>query len=423
MRILFISAFYPPHVIGGWEQLVRDVNERLQVRGHQTHVLTSIHGVGEARVEAGVSRLLTLESDLYHYRPHHLLGHKGRLQRNLMHVRETIAHFQPDVVFVHVMFNLSRGIPWLAEQLCPQRVVYYVANDWPYAPDPHTAYWCHPARNPLTWAAKKLLGPQVLPMIGQENRQFALRFERVLCVSHAVKLGLEQHTTITHQNLHVVYNGVETDLFVPPPAGPNGSGRHGHDHLTLLYAGSLGEHKGVHTAIEALGMLQQSDRRNGTTLTIVGTGHPRYERRLQRLITHFGLQDVVSFLGRVPRKEMPTILQHHDVLLFPSIWEEPLARMIQEAMATGMVVIGTLTGGTGELLIDGQTGLTFAPADAAGLAQRIEELRTDGTLRRQLARQGCEKVRHEFNIDRMITHMETHLALAASSAQQSAAAV
>lgn len=406
MRILFISAFYPPYEIGGWEQLVRDMNEELQARGHTTHVLTSTHGVGNEVCEAGVDRLLALESDLYYYKPHQFLMHKRRLRRNLAHVRATIMRFQPDVVFVHVMFNLSRGVPWLAEQLCPQRVVYYVANDWPYAADPHTAYWHDLGRNPLTRLAKGLIAPLPLRTIAQEQQRFKLRFERVLCVSRAVKRELEQNTNIQRKHLHVVYNGVETDLFVPPPPGV----RSKNGHLTLLYAGSLVEHKGVHTAVEAMVRLQRSNSLNGTQLTIAGTGHPSYERRLQRLVAQAGLENAVQFIGRVPRQQMPAILQQHDVLIFPSTWEEPLARMIQEAMATGMVVVGTLTGGTGELLIEGKTGLTFAPDDAEALAQRIEELRDNVALRTALARQGCEKVLNEFSIERMIDGIEAHLA-------------
>jgi hypothetical protein len=56
MRILFISTFYPPHIVGGWEQLVQEINERLQDRGHITHVLTSQHGVGHPLQEPGVDR-------------------------------------------------------------------------------------------------------------------------------------------------------------------------------------------------------------------------------------------------------------------------------------------------------------------------------------------------------------------------------
>jgi glycosyltransferase involved in cell wall biosynthesis len=402
MRILFISAFYPPHVVGGWEQLVRDINVRLQARGHLTHVLTSTHGVVGPQYEPGVSRLLHMEANLHHYRPLDFLGHKRRLAENLAHVRRAIADFQPDVVFVHGMFNLSRGIAWQAEQLCPGRVVYYVANDWPHAPDPHTAYWTDPARWGLQNMLKRLLAPLPLRMIARENRRFALKFERVLCVSQAVKVDLAANAGIPSQNLQVVYNGVETDLFTPP-AHPHLNG------LSLLYAGSLVTHKGVHTAIEAMARLALSGQIKGITLSIVGSGHPDYEAHLSALVEQTGLQPHVHFLGRVPREEMPALLQKFNVLVFPSIWEEPLSRMMQEGMAAGLVVVGTLTGGSGELLVEGQTGLTFPPGNADVLAQRLTELQHNPALLARLAQHGRADVLARFGLTRMIDEIETSL--------------
>ncbi|MCB0207886.1 MAG: glycosyltransferase family 4 protein [Anaerolineae bacterium] len=407
MRVLFISAFYPPQVVGGWEQLVHDINERLKNRGHITHVLTSTYGVDEPKREEGVDRLLTLESDLNHYQPTQFVGHKRRLAENLENTRQTIENFKPDVIFIHVMFNLSRGIAYTAEQLCPGRVVYYVANDWPHALDPHTAYWRDPAKNPILNIAKQMLSPIPLNIVERENNSFQLKFERVLCVSQAIKNTLAREADIPLENMSVVYNGVETDLFVPAEKQNNKSNNQ--DSLSLFYAGSLNTHKGVHTAIEAMAILTKQSKAKGISLTIVGSGHPDYETRLKTLVKENNLENVVHFPGRVPREDMPALLQKHDVLIFPSIWEEPLARMTQEAMAAGMAVISTLTGGTGELVIEGETGLTFDPEDATTLAQRIEQLKNDPELHKKLVKNGREKVLQQFDIRRMIDEIEIHL--------------
>ena len=106
-------------------------------------------------------------------------------------------------------------------------------------------------------------------------------------------------------------------------------------------------------------------------MTLVGSGHPDYEAFLRDLVERERLQDFVTFHEPVSKDEMPAVLQQFDVLIFPSIYEEPLARMTQEAMASGLVVVGTTTGGTKEILRDGETGLTFAPEDADGLAEQV----------------------------------------------------
>jgi glycogen synthase len=406
MRILFISAFYPPHFVGGWEQLVQDINLRLQARGHTTQILTSNYGIGPARVsESGVERVLDLESDLNHYRPWQFFGQ--RQQRNLRQTQHVINTFKPEVIFVHVMWNLWRGIPWLAEKLCPGRVVYYMADDWPYVPDIHTAYWQDPAQNPLLKLPKELLAKIALKIIAQENRRHPLQFEHVLCVSQSIKDNLARFAGITPESLCVVYNGIDLDHFKPPLLEgdlKNGQG------LSLLYAGSLVPHKGVHTAVEAMAILAQKTQGCPITLTIIGAGHPEYEAQLKEIVRREGLERSVRFRGRVPREEMPALLQKFDGLVFPSIWEEPLARMTQEAMATGLVVVGTTTGGTKEILVEGETGLTFAPEDAAGLARRIEELSQNPELMARLAANARNLVIHKFDIRRMIDEIEEYLA-------------
>lgn len=406
MRILFISSFYPPYVIGGWEQLVHDINIRLQERGHTTHVLTSTHGVEAPQYEHGVDRLLSLESDVIRYRPHRFfLGRRQRLQRNLDHLRETVIRFDPDVLFIHLMWNLNRQLAWLAEQLLPGRVVYYVANEWPYAPTTHETYWRDPAVRTGRGIFKSLLAPLALHIVEREQKAYPLRFEHVLCVSEAMQRNLAQHADIALDNMHVVYNGVELDKFTPAQRRNRQN-----DRLSLVYAGSLVPHKGVHTAIEALAHLRRHNELDGVELTIVGAGHPAYEERLHRIIDEESLDRYVTFRGRLPRDEMPELLRSFDALVFPSIWEEPLARTMQEAMASGLAVIGTTTGGSCEILFDGETGLAFDAEDSAGLAQQIIRLRRTPNLHAKLAENGRRLVTRTFNLERMIIEIEEHLA-------------
>jgi glycosyltransferase involved in cell wall biosynthesis len=417
MRILYISSFYPPYVIGGWEQLVNDINSALKKRGHIGQVLTSFYGLSRSLHEDGVDRLLTLESDVNHYHPFSLLHYRRDVQRNIQITQDEIQQFKPDVVFIHVMWNLNWGVAWAAEQACPQRVVYYVANDWPYAEDVHSSYWHSHARRKIPDEIKKNLAVIVLRNIKRINRNYRPSFPHVLCVSHAIEKSLEKKTSILPENMRVLHNGVETDQFVPPPDWLENLYKT--THLNILYAGSLVPHKGVHTAIEAMALLNRSPLANHVNLSILGSGHPDYEEKLRKIIEHNALGEKVHFLGRVPRNEMPDLMRKFDVLVFPSIWEEPLARTTQEAMASGLIVIGTLTGGTGELLVEGETGLTFMPEDANGLAEQITNLFNDPELRIRLAQLGRAKVLREFDFNSMIDDLEQYLLAVAEIQKES----
>ncbi len=83
--------------------------------------------------------------------------------------------------------------------------------------------------------------------------------------------------------------------------------------------------------------------------------------------------------------------------------------MTQEAMAAGLVVVGTTTGGTREILREGETGLTFAPEDADGLADQLAVLITNPELGCRLAQAGRQSVLENFTLDRMAQQIEDYL--------------
>ncbi len=399
MRILFLSGFYPPHSVGGWPLLVEDINRRLCARGHHTQVVTSTFGLTAPRRDPGVERVLHLDADLYHYRFLDGVQRRRRVAANQRALTRAIEAFAPDAISVQCMWNLSRGLPWLAERLCPGRVSYYIADHWPYTPDAHTAYWQDPGRRPGRSALKRLLRPVALRALARWQRAHALRFEHVLCVSAAMRDAVIRHTGADPRRVRVVYNGVDTERFTPR-VGVRGAG------TRLLYAGSLLPHKGVHTAVEALARLAVRGRANGLSLTIVGQGHPDYEATLRRSVVAHRIDAHVRFRPAVPRDDMPALLHEFDALVFPSIWEEPLAVVMQEAMASGVLVIGSDTGGTKELLVAGETGLVFRAGDPEALADQIEYLRDQWDHTTQMRERARAEIVRRFDIRRMVDELE-----------------
>jgi glycosyltransferase involved in cell wall biosynthesis len=158
-----------------------------------------------------------------------------------------------------------------------------------------------------------------------------------------------------------------------------------------------------------LAFLKDQDSLDDMQLTIVGSGHPEYEQSLHKLVDESNLEGRVFFWPRVPREEMPLLLRKFDVLVFPSLWDEPLARMMQEAMACGLLVVGTPTGGTPEILKDGETGLTFPPGDAKALASQLQRLLKDHELRDKLSHNARRIVESKFSLTRMVDEIEEHL--------------
>ena len=404
MRILFISNFFPPARPGGYTQWCHEVAERLAERGHTIGVLTSSYEMAKAPAnERNIYRLLHLEGDLDYYEPLHFFTQwKKQHLENLAFLEHTVKDFAPDLIFVWGMWALSKSLPALAEQLLPGRVVYYLSDYWPSALDMHTTYWQSPAQGWPMQLPKRVLSKVAMSMLAKEG-QPDLKLEQVICVSARVRdLLVEAGLPIEHAR--IIHGGTDIERFQDTRKREHLPG-----HLKLLYAGQLVRHKGVHTAIEAMATLVNKRRISQITLTLVGSGHPDYEAFLRNLIERERLQDFVTFHKPVSKDKMPAVLQQFDVLIFPSIYEEPLARITQEAMVSGLVVIGTTTGGTKEILRDGETGFTFAPEDSDGLAEQITRLIVDPGLCCRLAQAGRQTVLENFTLDKMVKEIEAYL--------------
>ena len=404
MRILFLSNFFPPARTGGYTQWCHEVAERLAARDHTIGVLTSRFELEKAPPnEQNIYRLLHLEGDLAYYQPLHFFTRwKKQHRENLIALENTVKDFSPDVIFVWGMWALSKALPALAERLLPGRVVYYLSDYWPSALDMHTAYWQSPTRQGAMQVPKRVLSKVVMSVLAKEG-QPELKLEQVVCVSARVR-DLLVEAGLPIQHARIIHGGTDIERFASVRKRDYLSG-----HFKLLYAGQLVRHKGVHTAIEAMARLVYKQGMNHITLTLVGSGHPDYEAFLHELVEKECLHDFITFHKPVSKDEMPAILQQFEVLIFPSIYEEPLARMTQEAMASGVVVVGTTTGGTVEILRDGQTGLTFAPEDADGLAKQVTRLITDPDLCCRLAQAGRQTVLENFTLDKMVNEIETYL--------------
>jgi glycogen synthase len=415
MRILFLSNFFPPARPGGYTQWCHEVAERLAGRGHTIGVLTSRYELAKTPAnEKNIYRLLHLEGDLTYYQPFQFFTKwKKQHRENLVFLEQTVKDFAPDLIFVWGMWALSKALPARAERLLPGRVVYYLSDYWPSAVDMHTTYWQSPARHWLTQVIKRVLSKVALFMLAKEG-QPELRLERVICVSARVR-DLLVEAGLPVQHARIIHGGTDTERFLGIRKQDSLSGS-----LKLLYAGQLVHHKGVHSAIEAMARLVNKHKINQITLTLVGSGHPGYEAFLRDLVERERLHNFVRFHKSVSKDEMPAILQQFDVLIFPSIYEEPLARMTQEAMVSGLVVVGTTTGGTKEILRDGETGFTFAPEDADGLAEQITRLLMSPELRSRLAQSGRQTVLEHFTLDKMVKEIEAYLVdcLVGSSRQE-----
>jgi glycosyltransferase involved in cell wall biosynthesis len=180
--------------------------------------------------------------------------------------------------------------------------------------------------------------------------------------------------------------------------------------LRLLFAGRLEQEKGPHTILEALPLLRLSSQKP-IEVAISGELRPRdtYHQRLQELGAATNGCYSVKFLGPVPAAAMPGLLRQHDVLVFPSIWPEPFSLVVLEAMAAGLCVVGTTSGGSIEILQEGVNSLTFRADDAEDLARQLQRIVDDASLQKRLADEGQRLVEDQFSLSAQVSQIEAML--------------
>ncbi len=190
----------------------------------------------------------------------------------------------------------------------------------------------------------------------------------------------------------IVPFGVNTTAFCPRDDRPQRTGP-----PTIGFVGRMLHGKGLKVLAEALAMLGSQPWR----LMVVGDG-PTREPFQQELAAH-GLIDRTEFVGAVSYDQMPEFYQRMDVVAVPSRTtkrvREQFGRVLVEAMASGVPVIGSTSGAIPEVIAD--AGLVVPEGDAQALANAMRRMLSDSALRSRLKRAGRERAVENFSWERV----------------------
>lgn len=147
------------------------------------------------------------------------------------------------------------------------------------------------------------------------------------------------------------------------------------DDALLLYVGRLGREKRVDLLAE---LVRGMDH---VRLVIVGDGPARteLEQRMRGLPVHF--------TGYLKGHDLAVAYASADVFVFPSD-TETFGQVVQEAMASGLPVVGARSGGTLDLVQEGVTGTLFTPGEARDLRMKVQHLLANEELRRSMGING-----------------------------------
>ena len=383
MKVAFICTLYAPNHIGGAEKAVRMLAETLVARGHEAVVISlSPDREFSERVIEGVKVYYVPLANIYwpqapaDQRPpwRAALWHLIDAYNPIMgaRVRKILAAEKPDVVESNNLLGFSVAA-WRAAKTLGIPVVQ-VLHDY-YLGCPNSAMIkgernCNVQCGVCSvYATPRRLLSDIPKVVSSVSRRTLQRVEQTGMFARVPRKT-------------VVPSAFDFD-GEPPPRADKAPG----SPLTLGYLGRLESIKGIELLLQAVHRVPVDK----ITLLLAGNGAPEFvtdlQQRYRRSNIHFlGFTEPAAFFSRI------------DALVVPSVWEEPLSRVVFEGYTFGVPPLVARIGGMPEIVEDGVTGYVFEPNDAAALAKLFEDLVEQGLPAERLYA-ACRKKSSGFSID------------------------
>lgn len=388
MKILVLSNFYPPEVVGGYELACAQAVDALRGLGHEVLVLTTAaRGFVESKDHVRRSLALT---DIWNR--HAMARRPGVVQRlmdvqsriinafNIQALADVVAGFKPDVAYVHNLTGLGGlglmaalghlGIPW-AWQL-GDSVPTYCCSIW-----------------------GKVV-PELASRFGKEVRG------TFISVSSRLVEEIEGLGVLLNGRVEVLPYWIDG---APTPV-PRGQVRNGP--LKVVSAGRLTPYKGIDLLIEAVGIVRRE--RWSVELDLIGAVADVDENHYPSLVQEHGVEDRVRFLGALDHADLISRYRDYEAFAFPTWEREPFGiGPIEAAAHGGCLPILSRSCGLAEWLVHGVHCLKVEPTagDLARVFLDLLERRIDG---RPIADRARASTWRDFHINAIAPRIASLLA-------------
>ncbi len=200
--------------------------------------------------------------------------------------------------------------------------------------------------------------------------------------------------------VRLIYNGIPLDTFDRSrPGGDRDLVAIPSDHKVVGHMGTFTTKKNQCDLIRAARLVV--DERPDVTFVLAGRGE--LQPNLEQLASRLGIRDHVMFPGFVANPQ--DLLPSFDVFALSSLYEG-LPTVAIEAMASGVPVVATWVGGTGEIINHDHDGFLVPPSDPQALARGLIRLLNDDELRATMGMRAQNSARAKFDIRRRVREVE-----------------
>lgn len=390
MKILYLNSLYSPLIEGGAEISLKLIVEGMKSLGHEVAVLSLMpeKGLKKELVDGVKVYRAGLQNGYWPYSK----TKKNKLARLAWHYRdqfnESMAEVvkqvldleNPDIVSCH---NLAG---WSAEVWKPISEARI-----PIVQVLHDLYLLCPNSN--MFKNEQTCENQCLSckLLRSNHAEKSMQVSAVVGISNSILQRFMDFGYFENASKNIIYN--TRTVPNPPPKAP----RKSEQPMRFGYLGTLSKVKGLEWLIEEFKTLDFD-----ASLSIAGKGDKAYEKHLKGLSPGAA----IDFVGYV---NSTGFLADIDVLVVPSLWEEPLGMVAIEALANHVPVIANKRGGLQETVKDGVNGLYCYDSAPNSLSAVMRQIYFEPELYNQFSQAARESVASILDADRMIAEYEAVL--------------
>ncbi|MEY7971989.1 glycosyltransferase family 4 protein [Saccharomonospora xinjiangensis] len=384
MRVLMLSWEYPPVVVGGLARHVHALARYLARGGHEVVVLCR-HAAGTDaethpttdEVVDGVRLVRVAEDPLHVTFERDLVAWTLSMGHAMIRAgTDLFRTWKPEVVHAH---------DWLVTQpaiaLAEAARVPLVGTIHATEAGRHSGWLSHPLNQ----------------QIHSVEWWLANRVDALITCSEAMRREVAHLFEVPEETITVIHNGIEErDWWVARDDVAEVRATHSPEGPLLLFFGRLEWEKGVQDLLDALPEIRR--RHPGTRLVVAGAG--RHHDELVAQAARLTVDEAVDFVGHLPDADLRAVLASADAVVLPSRYE-PFGIVALEAAAAQAPLVASTAGGLGELVVDGETGLAFAPGDVEGIVRAVDAVLADVEAASRRAHAARSRLAADFDWSRI----------------------
>ncbi len=404
MRLLTICAFYPPHHSGGYEMRCKMVVDQLIKMGHEIIVITNRclePNCIKHQNEAGILRSLQVKE-----KPGNIFGQILHDAADLLFIERTIEMFQPEIIYLWHIQNLSNAIlPYLSDRNLPivfdeggsgivylsyvlKRGLYFYKNDF-------DSFIKRTVKKTVYYMAG-IISSMRIKNKWSWPKQMRVYFNSYSSKEYALSKGAQVN------DASVLHSGIDISQF------PFQKRIHINDPVRIIMPTRIKHEKGVQDGIALVKELKQ----NGFSAHLIVLGiiqDADYFNKLLRQVKEYGLSESIDFRSMVNQEELSQLYRDSDFCFFASYFKTGLSRVPMEAMASGCVIISYGGEGSGEIIQNSENGFLVQEGDIPAVVKHIRTLIENPSTYNMMIRAARKTVESKFSMENYMDSIESFL--------------